>query len=391
MIRVETQALPDGITPAVAAWWRSAVSAHSDPPSGTDMTATPEWSLALARAFLPGAGANLLVAFDRQSEVAALLPVYRRDARRFGAFGSTVALLTDLYGGRTALLARTQCSAEARALFDRLDEAYTDWSCLEMTLVDGNADSTRFLQAIQPHAAAVVAQAREPSPYIRLPERFDDYFSTLKPNFRTEVRRGERRLSEAGRLERRLFTAPDEVAPLWQAVCRIERESWKEVAGTSITTNPSQERFYEEFLPICAAAGQLLTAVLYLDGRPIAHQLCLQRDGIAAILKMSYVEDLKRFYPATVLLSGYLRDIIERGVRYLDFMGVCDEFKMRWTSLTYGRTTHLIFRDSLAGRWAHARMRGAGRIASIRERIRLSPWMRSPSGQPAGAGSSPIL
>jgi CelD/BcsL family acetyltransferase involved in cellulose biosynthesis len=203
-----------------------------------------------------------------------------------------------------------------------------------------------------------------------LPGSFDEYFKTLKPNFRTEVRRGERRLREIGDVTSKIFTTVADVDQLWGAVCSIERESWKEAAGTSITTNSSQEIFYREFLPRGAAAGQLFSPVLYLDGRPIAHKICLVRDGVAAILKMSYVDDLKRYYPSTVLLAAYFQEVIARGTRFLDFMGVCDDFKMRWTNLTYGRTKYTIYRRTLAGRLDYTRHRIARRLGYVRGRFR---------------------
>lgn len=374
MSRTESLNLPDGVSAAATAWWRRAVSADAALPGGADMTSTPEWHRALARAFLPDAGsqAKVLVAFDDTDEPAALLPLYRKRPGGRMPFGSTLALLTELYGGRTTVLA-ADGGPGAVPLLARLDAEYPGWSCLEATLVDGNAAAARFLDAARHCAAAIHSEPLPSSPYIELPATYDEYFKTLKANFRTEVRRGERRLRETGQLTRRLYTAPDQVDALWDAVCRIERASWKEAAGTSITRNPFQERFYREYLPLGAGAGELLAAVLFLDGRPIAHKLCLCRDATAAILKMSYVEDLKRFYPSTVLLAGYLQDIIERGVRQLDFMGTCDDFKMRWTDRTYGRTKHLIFRDSVAGRLAHARLRLARLVDAMRSGAAKAP------------------
>jgi hypothetical protein len=110
------------------------------------MTAAPEWHQALTRSFLSDAGSKVLVSFGADDEIAGLLPVYRQSTRR--VFGSTIALLTDLYGGRAAVLARDPSAA--LSLFDRLADAYPDWSCLKMSLVDGHPDSTIFLDALRP-------------------------------------------------------------------------------------------------------------------------------------------------------------------------------------------------------------------------------------------------
>lgn len=368
MIRANSLPLSESLPIQVADWWRDAVSDRALPPSGSDVTATPEWHAALARAFLPNGGGRLVVVQGEDDSVAALLPVYRRTVNASGIIGETIALLTELYGGRVACLAAADASDAVQHVFKRLSAEFPRWSCLQMTLVDGNPTSARFLETARTHNFAIASERLPRAPYIALSDSFAEYFKTLKANFRTEVRRGERRLRELGDLTTRIFTTPDDVEPLWQAVCSIERASWKEDAGTSITRNPFQERFYREFLPLAAATRQLLSTVLYLDGRPVAHKLCVARDSVASVLKMSYVDDLRRFYPSTVLLASYLSEIIEHGVRFVDFMGVCDDFKMRWTSLTYGRTKHLIFRDSVAGRlaWLRHRLSRGLEFASFR-------------------------
>jgi len=371
-MRIDSVDLHEDLPTQLVDWWRGAVSACPQPPTGSDMTTSPEWHGALAHAFMGGERAQVLVARGTDGATVAALPVFRRLGKGGRRFGDVLALPTEAYGGRVTILSGPDLGEAPGRLLQQLDQEYPEWSQLEMTLASGNQCSEKFLAAALAGVSAIESEVLPASPYIVLPDSFETYFMTLRPSFRTEVRRGERRLRELGRLERRLYSTTTDVEPLWDAVCSIERASWKEAAGTSITTNPAQERFYQEFLPRGAAAGQLLSTVLYLDDRPIAHKLCLHQDRVAAILKMSYVEDLKRFYPSTVLLAGYLEELIARGARYLDFMGVCDEFKMRWTNLTYSRTKYILFRRSLRGRLDHIRYRAARCLARLRNRQHIS-------------------
>lgn len=365
-MQIDSFDLHDEMPPQVIEWWRGVVSACPEPPTGSDMTTSPEWHGALAHAFMRGQRARVLVAHGADGAILAALPVFRRLSKGGSRFGDVLALPTEAYGGRAAILAEPDAGDAPERLLRQLDLEYPDWSRLEMTVTSGNQRSANFIAAARACIGAIESEVLPASPYVVLPDSFDAYFMTLRPSFRTEVRRGERRLREVGKLTRRLFSTTEDLEPLWDAICSIERASWKEAAGTSITANPAQEHFYREFLPRGAAAGQLLAAVLYLDDRPIAHKLCLYEGGVAAILKMSYVEDLKRYYPSTVLLAGYLAELIARGSRYLDFMGVCDDFKMRWTNLTYNRTRYVLFRRSVRGRLDLVRYRAARRVAALR-------------------------
>lgn len=353
-MRIEAYRRPSEMPPGFASQWNGLL-APDKVTHGVDVTATFEWNAALIESFLEPQGATLLVAEDSNGCVLGILPICRPPAPEGAERVGRIAFLPELYGGRYGLLLRERSEAVLHTLLERATQAMPDWECLELTLPEDSPDLAFIGNALKSQCLGMIQQPLERSPYICLPANFDDYFKTLRPNFRTEIRRGERRLGEQGRLRRRLFTSPDDVTPLWQAILDIERHSWKQAAGTSMTKNPEQERFYRCLLPRAAESGQLLSTVLYLDDRPIAHQMCLQRDSTVGVLKMSYVEDLRRYYPATVLLVGYLRDLIEYGIGSMDFMGHCEEFKMRWTSLTYGRTKCLLFRRNLRGHLAYWR------------------------------------
>lgn len=377
-MRIEAYARLSEFPAELAGAW-NALLAPDHVTQGMDVTATFEWHAALMEAFVEEGAASVLVAYDPQGQVAGILPLCRPGAGGARGPRGRIAMLPELYGGRYGLLLRHRSGDVLRALLARANQVCSGWTGLEVTLPDGNGELDFMAGAAPEHWLGIATRSIGRSPYIVLPDRFDDYLKTLKPNFRTEVRRGERRLSETGTLRRRLFRSPADVVPLWDAIGEIERRSWKEAAGTSVTTHPEQERFYRSLLPRAAAAGQLFSTVLYVDERPIAHQLCLCRDATAAILKMSYVEDLKRHYPASVLLSGYIRDLIDSGFRYLDFMGECEEFKMRWAHLTYGRTQCVFFRRSLGGRWAYWRRRAADTVNRVRSGSNPSILRRLPS------------
>ena len=149
----------------------------------------------------------------------------------------------------------------------------------------------------------------------------------------------------------------------------IERNSWKHAAGTSISRKPEQDRFYQALLPHAARAGQWLSALLTLDGEPIAHRLSIAENGVALGLKTSYVDTMKKYSPASVLQWIYLQHVHKLGIRCFDFSGETESHKMQWTSNTYSLTGMRLFRSTARGQFARLR----NQMAQLRQQTRNHP------------------
>lgn len=333
--------------------WNALALEDATPPLGQDATATYEWHRALLDAFLPDDGRWLVLVARDDRGLAGILPVYRSQLRKGLARPGEIAVLTELFGGRNGFLVRSSDASVLQALLRHLIDHVDGWDSLRMHLVCGSRSERMLTAALGGTGTFVVAE--EVSPILTMPDDLDDYLRSLQPSFRSELRRREKRLHEAGSLEFEMFDSPARTAEYWQAVQEIERQSWKEAAGSALTASLEQQRFYQALLPRAAAAGQWLSGLLRLDGRPVAYRMSVVFAGTAIGLKTSYVQDMKAYSPATVLQWMYLREIHRRGIRVFDFTGLCEPHKTRWTDDTYTLRTHRIFRRSPGGQLARLR------------------------------------
>ncbi len=334
------------------------------PPGGVDVTAGFEWAEALRKSFLSDEGWFVLVARDDRG-VAGVLPLYRVSAATRKARLGEIAALTELYSGRTGFLVRDGTAGVLQSMLDFLRHGAVRWSTCTFTVV-GGSESDEILRRSVDGAWGMETVNEESSPYICLPDRFDDYVRALDGEHRSQVRRRARKFATLGKMDFVVYDGNSEIGPLWSDVLEIERQSWKEKVGSSITTNPAQQSFYEALLPTAAKAGNLLSGVLYLDERPIAHALCVAHGESASLLKTSFVDELKPHAPGIVVMWQYLHAIHERGLRYFDLMGRCEAYKMRWTSSTYSRKTIRLFNRNLSGRIERLRHRAGTVISRLR-------------------------
>lgn len=360
---ISDRAAFDRLAPA----WNALLAEDSSPPHGMDATGSFEWASALLDSFLQDGNWLVAVAADPDG-VAGILPLYRPTGPRGLCAPRELALFTESYGGRNGFLVRGGDPDILRRLVEFLHREVQGWDCLRLHLVRGSRSDAMLATLVAQMPLAGTEIARETSPVLMLPDDFEAWAATLKPSFRTELRRRERRLRDAGDLRFELFTQPADVERYWDAVIAIERQSWKEAAGSSITRHPEQDRFYRAMLPRAAAAGQWLSALLCLDGRPVAYRLSIADRGVALGLKTSFVDDLRKFAPASLLQWMYLRRVHDLGIRCFDFSGNAEEHKMQWTSETYTLDTMQLFRPSLGGNLARVRGFLAGTARRLKER-----------------------
>jgi hypothetical protein len=366
-LKIETLSERSGIQ-ALAGEWNALVQADAAAPHGLDATSTFEWHAALLDAFLPGGDRwQVLVASDARG-LAGILPLYWCRAGQRLPRTREIALLTELSGGRNGFLVREGDPAILRELLMHLCGAIQGWDSLRFHVTQGSRSERMLHAALRGTGCHCPVVGKEVSPILHMPEDLGAYLRTLKPGFRAELQRREKRLRAVGELKVEMVDTPGQVASYLAAVDEIERQSWKEGAGSSITARPWEHGFYKALLPRAAANGQLLSGLLSIDGRPVAYRMSVSFAGTAVALKSSYVQDMRAFAPATVLQWLYLREMHRRGIRVFDFTGLCEAHKTRWTDDTYTLLTHRLYRKSFWGRLAHLRQRlgaRARRIAAI--------------------------
>lgn len=345
--------------------WDALLAQDCTPPLGMDATSGFAWALALLDSFLAGSEWFVGVARDAAG-VAGLLPVHRHPAGSGIGTPRILAPFTEIYGGRNGFLLRDGDATVLRQLVEFLGGEVPDWDVLQMQLVRESRSEQLLARVAGETGFAARMLTEQSSPILMMADDKDAWIASMKPSLRTELRRRERRLREAGELRFELFTNPADVARYWEAVLLIERQSWKHAAGTAITCRPEQDRFYRALLPHAARSGQWLSALLSLDGRPIAYRLSIASHGTALGLKTSFIDEFRKFSPASVLQWMYLQHVHAIGIRCFDFSGNAEDHKMQWTQQTYRLGTLQLFKPSLRGNLARLR----GGLASIAARVR---------------------
>ena len=312
--------------------------------SGPDITCSVHWARALSRSLLRDADVSLLEVLSGEQSVA-ILPVSLHRERTSILRKAELRLITEAHSGRSGLLV-----------------ADDDPALMKFVLLIVDAANSLGLRLRR-------ISANE-SPYIELRNSWDELIAGLPKKMRWTIRKGEKTLSEKGKLEYKYICEAQSVSFLLESILEIERSSWKEESRTSLTAQTWQQEFFEALIGIAAEAGILSAHLLCLDGEPIAYVLGLEAgDGVFLDLKESFSSAHADFSPGHVLKRFVMESLIARGVHTYDFMGQCETYKMRWTNKTYRSLTYALFNSTIGGSIRYMRSRLARNEENLAKRM----------------------
>ena len=132
----------------------------------------------------------------------------------------------------------------------------------------------------------------------------DQYVETvLNSKARNNLRRNRKKLSSHGEYEFRTFTKFPELEDAYQAFLETEAAGWKSVKGgkRAIALHEDQSAFYLDLLRRCSKSERSHIHVLYLNGKPIASDLCILTAKSCYSLKHGYDEQYSDLAPGNLL------------------------------------------------------------------------------------------
>jgi hypothetical protein len=136
---------------------------------------------------------------------------------------------------------------------------------------------------------------------------------------RHELRRHERRLSEAGRVEYLSLEPGDDVAAWIEEFLQIEAISWKGAGGCALVCDEADRFFFVEVAEEAFRRGQLMMLALRVDGRPIAHKCNFLSGHGSFAFKIAFDEEYARYSPGVLLEMENIRRLhAQSKVKWMD-------------------------------------------------------------------------
>ena len=290
-----------------------------DTASNSEFFQTYEW----LRTWLETFWADKPIAFQlisQHGQLVAMAPLLLDDRGDLKCPGS-LAFPVNAHAKRTDMT----CAASPRhvlsALLDRLQKTHHPLR-LSLQNVEMNSPVSQVLEETARSAGLrVLIQGMPASALVRIDSDWERYLESRSPHTRREMKRKRNKLDRAGLVDVRPVTEAAHCDSALDDVFQIERRTWKERSGTSLTTEAGADRFYAELARRCAERGWLRIYLLYLEGQPVAHIFGILYKNEYYALKTSYDESYRELSPGAVLFSYALEDAFSQGWSAFDFLG----------------------------------------------------------------------
>ena len=313
----------------IAPEWDALVARTGDPPF-----LRPGWFTAWWSAFADGAP---LVLTARRDRLVGVLPL----RRRAGALLSPANVHTPGFG----LVAEDR--EAAHALATALFAARPRMVALDR-LAAGDAGLSEVSGAARAAGHRILVRVLQRSPYATL-HPGDDLDARLGRKHAHELRRFERRLRAAGRVDVDVCDGRERLEALLAEGFVLEDSGWKAARGTAIASTPATLHFYSGLARWAAHHGLLRLAFLRLDGRGIAFHFALQDATGYYLLKSGYDPAYAHCAPGRLLVRAMLAHTIAQGVPRFDLLGGADPWKREWAREQCTRVTLRTFAPTPLG------------------------------------------
>ena len=191
----------------------------------------------------------------------------------------------------------------------------------------------------QERGYTVSVSEEDVAPRLMLPPTWDDYLAGLGKKDRHELRRKLRRLEGHENWRWYCVTDPVETASRVDVFLDLMRRSDPAKAEF---LSPDREAFFRDVIAATAAEDVLRLFFLEMNGQDVAASLCLDYDQVRMLYNSGHDPEY-RYYSVGLLLHSYcLRDALERGYRYFDFLRGNEPYKYR-----LGGSDHHLYSISL--------------------------------------------
>jgi len=175
---------------------------------------------------------------------------------------------------------------------------------------------------VRSHGMTEMARQSWPSPYLEIETTWKEFIASKPASVARRIARRRRELQKTGSIEFVKYAKPADVPTAMQEVLDVERNSWKQQAGTSFTAVAGLADFYCDVAAAFAETGCLRIYVLKLDSQPIAHLFGIQVNGAFHALKVSYrTPQRSALSPGGAVLDYCIQDSFESNTESFELNG----------------------------------------------------------------------
>jgi CelD/BcsL family acetyltransferase involved in cellulose biosynthesis len=198
------------------------------------------------------------------------------------------------------------------------------WRTLDLQSIHEDSLTLRYLpDQFRRQGYTVTVEVEDVVPGLHLPPTWDEYLAGLRGKDRHELRRKLRRLATAGEY-RVVHSTQDTLREELDQFLELMQESREEKRDFMV---PDRGAFFHTVVQRMQEAGCLRLSFLEIDGKRVAVVLCFDYAGRRLLYNSGYRLDYGQYSVGLLLKALVLREAIEEGLTYFDFLRGPEPYK----------------------------------------------------------------
>jgi CelD/BcsL family acetyltransferase involved in cellulose biosynthesis len=340
------------------------------------------WYRAWLEHIRPDAEPFVLAVRNSRGEIVGLAPLCRGVYRDLG-----FRLKAIFWGGREVVsgdfldfLANDDSRpAAVAAMVEFLEENRSRFGLMVLGELLEGGDSSSVVETMgMRHRLPLRRQEERICPYIALPATFDEYLATLGSSTRYHIRRRMRDAERNG-ASVEICKEPGAVAERLDVLVRLHLARWQKQGLPGVLGRPGFLSFLRQ---ICATPPAGSASRLYLlnhGGSTVAALLMFYCGRNAMYYQAGWDPDsrMTSLSPAVVLMAHSIRDAIQGGSCYYEFLRGDESYKSLWTKTCRKTATLVVGRSFMAKEYL--------RVARIKDLVKQSIRKRRKSSSGGAA------
>ena len=213
------------------------------------------------------------------------------------------------------------------AFYHTLLHSIEEQSCnsLELySLVESSPTLTYLPEAARSHGYNVEVEKEDVTSGIELPGTWDEYLAVLNKKDRHELRRKLRRLESTAKWSFYGITEPEQVNERLGEFISLMKMSRSDKEDYM---TPERERFFHQMAERMSQQGLLKLYFMDIDGQTVAACLCFDYASSRLLYNSGYNPDFSYYSVGLLLNALCLKDAIEQGMGYFDFLRGPEPYK----------------------------------------------------------------
>lgn len=241
-----------------------------------------------------------------------------------------------------------------QAVLDRLWELRGSWNLFIVgDVVSGGDLQLKIKQWAKDNNIPNRPMYDMPGLYIELPRTFEDYVGGLSKSVRYSIRRNTQAVKKLGAYIE-TYTEPEQVVAHLDTLIRLHEARWRKADQPGVLGYNGFPEFLRHVILSSSVCTQCRLYLLMHEGQAVAAELVFYFGESAFFYQTGYdpKSPVARASPGLVLMQQAMKDTIDHGLRYFDFMRGDELYKYSWTQkqrtitmsiLIHSRLTRIFF------------------------------------------------